>query len=75
LADYLTIIEESNDCFSYLLKLFETGCRHFESTGLEWFSFKFIFNSSMVDDYLDNFTDIKDTEYENKYLYSEPKNF
>lgn len=75
LADYLIIIEESNDCFSYLLKLFETGHRHFESTGLEWFSFKFIFNSSMVDDYLDNFTDIKDTKYENKYLYSEPKDF
>lgn len=29
----------------------------------------------MVDDYLDNFTDIKDTKYENKYLYSEPKDF
>ncbi|CAG8558203.1 331_t:CDS:2 [Ambispora leptoticha] len=68
---YLNFLESSKDYLDYMKKL-RANTFHLTIFKLDRLNG---FCNDIVSDYIDNVVNIKEIEYENKYLYSEPKDF
>ena len=71
LRTYLNFLESSKDYLDYIKNL-RANTFHLTIFKLDCLNG---FCNDIVSDYMDDFINIKEMEYENKYLYSKPKDF